>query len=260
MKIIVILSMPRCGSSFLSQLLEGDKSIALRLSPFFSHTYREMSYSIRNECDVRAWYEALLESDDEFITQAMRKKTGEFPNAGLHNKSKRILYIKDTRNFFDYVRLFFITDSINIIFLTRELPSQLCSWINSPEWKDLEKNAKNLMFAEERKSIEENPADEYWGIADHLYFKRLTKDFLNKFPSRCMRIKYEQIVDGEFEPLLTLDQDLNLEQLKSQFANLTTTGNRVKTAYSVYREKGYTGKKITLGELPSGLINSILND
>lgn len=106
MKIIVILSMPRCGSSFLSQLLEGDKSIALRLSPFFSHIYREMSYSIRNECDVRTWYEALLESDDEFITQAMRKKTGEFPNAGLHNKSKRILYIKDTRNFFDYVRLF----------------------------------------------------------------------------------------------------------------------------------------------------------
>ena len=259
MKINVILSMPRSGSSFLSQLIEADGTTALRLSPFFSYTFRKMSYELNDMNDIKMWCNALVLSDDPFVCQEVRRETGEYPSVQSETE-KRVLYIKDTRNFFDYVRLFFISQEINFIFLSRALPTQLNSWLSSPEWKGLDYNANNILYANNRKNLEDNPTDEYWGIADYFYFDRLMNDFIKKFPKRCVQVHYEDLVVGRFDSLLKVDPDLDLEKLKGRFNVLGSGSAQGSTPYSVYRERGYTGKTLLPSELPDDLLSEILVD
>ena len=251
--------MPRSGSSFLSQLIEADESIALRLSPFFSYGFRTMSYNINCSSDIKDWCNALLSTEDKFIRQKQRRITGEYPETANKEKHKRILYIKDTRNFFDYVRLFFISEDINLIFLTRSLSTQLNSWLRSPEWKSLEENSQNIIYANTRKGLEDNPEDEYWGIADNFYFRRLASDFVTRFPDRCIKISYEELVKGQFNSLKEIDVKLDLEKLRRRFNSFTEGINKV-TPYSVYREQGYSGKDVSIDDLPSDLLEKIIND
>lgn len=261
MKIFIVLSMPRSGSSFFSQLIEADYSVAVRLSPFFSYAYREMSHGIRSNCDLEKWYNTLITSDDEFVTQAKRKSSGEFPRGIASSHSKRALYIKDTRNFQDYVRLFYKFDNINFIFLQRDLSQQLASWINSPEWKQLDISSTNIIDAIDRKSIEDNPDDEYWGIADYFYFNRLCSDFVYKYPSRCIKLHYRDLVDGYFDRIRDIDSDIDMESLRSRFSSLTETNNKIKnTKYSVYRRKGYKGNSLSSADLPEDFIDYLLSD
>ena len=251
--------MPRSGSSFMSQLIEADESVAMRLSPFFSYGFRTMSYNISSATELRDWRVALLTTEDEFVLQNQRRASGEYPEAANTQKNYRILYIKDTRNFFDYVRLFFISEDINLIFLTRGLSTQLSSWLSSPEWKNLEKTSQNIIHATTRKKIEDNPTDEYWGIADNFYFTRLAHDFASRFPNRCIKISYEELVNGEFRRLKELDLQLDLDKVFKRF-NLFTKGISKETPYSVYREQGYAGKNVSIDDLPSDLLETILND
>lgn len=259
MKINVILSMPRSGSSFLSQLIEADKTTVLRLSPFFSYKFREMSYSISSPCDVKEWCEALVASNDAFVCQTDRKTSGEYPNIEKCN-NRRVLYIKDTRNFFDYIRLFFISPDINLIFLSRKLSSQLSSWILSPEWKGMDYTSQSMLNANARKILEDNPRDEYWGIADHFYFQRLMKDCIGKFPERCVHIQYEDLVVGKFDKLLQIDADLEMEMLRDQFKLMGSVLGKKLTPYSVYRESGYNGNNLPTSELPDDLLAEILGN
>lgn len=258
MKINILLSMPRSGSSLLSQLIESDETTAVRLSPFFSYKYRDISHSIRSEADVAAWANELIHSKDDFVTQATAKKKGYFPSERNISVEKRILYVKDTRNFHDYIRLFFLCDEVNIVFLTRQLSQQLKSWVQSPEWKDLEYNSENLIYASQRKGLEDNASDEYWGVADNFFFKRLSGDFVHKYPKRCVQLNYDELISGELSKLLIVDPDLNLTRVINRLELLSSKETTDRSPYSVFRKRGYSGEELTEGELPADIIQKIL--
>jgi len=257
---VFVLSMPRSGSSFLGQLLDADPSVAVRLSPFFSYNFRQKSRNIINDNDFDSWISDLINTDDEFVTQSDKSVNGLYPKQ-VSKFNVNTLIIKDTRNFIDYVELFFKFNNTKIIFLDRVIREQISSWVHSPEFKDLPVTSLNLLLANDRKLLEDFPECEYWGLQDALFFKRLSVDLKNKYSNRISTISYATLAKGDLNDLYSLLPNIRKDLVKQRFNDLRSCNNIVSKndCYGVYRPVGYRPKTFEAKDLPLSILDDILS-
>lgn len=189
---LFLLGMPRSGTTWLSQIFESSPDFVVRLSPNYS-------YPLKNQLDIGAsrsdWVAHLgasLVTDDPFMTQNWRRKTGElgtFPSRPLRAVER--LAVKDTRFHSLYQRAMELFDEAQLIYLVRHPAGAINSW-----WRSKEFPAEADFACEWRNGAcrKVEGSGEYWGFDD---WRLLTEHYLDlekEAPNRYRICRYETLV------------------------------------------------------------------
>ena len=189
---LLLLGMPRSGTTWLSQIFESSPDFIVRLSPNYSWPLKN---NLNLDSSREEWissFASALNTDDEFMTQNFRRVTGElstFPPRSM--EAVKRLAIKDTRFHDLYLHCMEVFAEAQAIYLVRHPGGMLNSWWRSKEFPATAAFADEWRAGACRKV--EGPG-EYWGFDD---WCSLTTQYLSlqeQAPERFLVCRYEELV------------------------------------------------------------------
>lgn len=189
---LLLLGMPRSGTTWLSQIFESSPDFIVRLSPNYSWPLKNHLNLSSSREEWTSNFTSALNTNNEFMTHNFRRVTGElrtFPPRPIQTVKR--LAIKDTRFHDLYQRCMELFHEAQTIYLVRHPGGMLNSW-----WRSKEFPAK-ATFADEWRGGAcrkiEGPG-EYWGFDD---WRNLTMTYLaleEQAPERFRVCRYEELV------------------------------------------------------------------
>lgn len=230
---LLLLGMPRSGTTWLSQAFESCPECIVRLSPLYAYAFRGRLNLDSAAGDWKAVLAGAMRSSDPFMTQNWRRETGElpwFPEAPASDAQR--LAIKDTRFFNLYLRSLEVLPASQIIYIVRNPVANLWSWYRSDEFP----LGLDAFLAKEWRTGACRKADgpgEFWGLDD---WREWTTRFLaaaEAMPERVKVVRYEHMVS---EPEVTTRDMFNFADL--QFG--PATGSFLETSTARHDERGYS--------------------
>lgn len=237
---LFLLGMPRSGTTWLSQILESHPDVCLRFSPNYS-------YPLKNSIDVDATTEQWLthlkaarESNDEFMTHAYRRTTGELPTWNKRSDLCRLFCIKDTRFHEAYWTALDRLSGAKIIYLVRDPRTAIASWWQCKEFPACDVLEDAWWNGGSRK--QEGPG-EYWGVADWCELTLQYQKLAVQWPGRVMVVRYESLLDDAESVAQSLFSfaGLKMHQQVRKFLDSAATQSS-DSPYSVFRG-GRTGDR-----------------
>ena len=188
---VLLLGMPRSGTTWLSQIFESSPQFLVRLSPNFSHR-------LKNQIDAtstrEAWIDQLVEAancDDAFMTQNWRRDTGElarFDSATAGSETH--LAIKDTRFHELYQRALSLLPGARCIYVVRHPAGAINSW-----WRSKEFPPDAILDREWRGgACRKDGPGEHWGFDDWRLLTDRYLDLEELHPQRYCTFRYEDLV------------------------------------------------------------------
>ena len=193
---LLLLGMPRSGTTWLSQIFESSPDFIVRLSPNYSWPLKNLLDLNSSQEEWLSSFTTALNTDDEFMTQNFRRPTGElstFPSRSIQTVTR--LVIKDTRFHDLYLRCMELFSKAQAIYLVRHPGGMLNSWWRSEEFPATATFADEWRGGACRKV--EGPG-EYWGFDD---WRSLTMRYLSlerQAPERFRVCRYEELVRDRF--------------------------------------------------------------
>ena len=189
---LLLLGMPRSGTTWLSQIFESSPDFIVRLSPNYSWPLKnDLNLSSSREEWISSFTSA-LNTTDEFMTHNFRRVTGELSTFPLRPiQTVKRLAIKDTRFHDLYQRCMELFSEAQTIYLVRHPGGMLNSWRRSKEFPAKAAFADEWRGGACRKI--EGPG-EYWGFDD---WRNLTTHYLTlekQAPERFRVCRYEELV------------------------------------------------------------------
>ena len=189
---LLLLGMPRSGTSWLSQVFESSPDFVVRLSPNYS-------WSLKNLLELNSgreeWilsFTTALNTDDAFMTQNFRRATGELSTfAPRSMQSVKRLAIKDTRFHDLYLQCMELFAEAQTVYLVRHPGGMLNSWWRSKEFPATATLADEWRGGACRKV--EGPG-EYWGFDDWCSLTTRYLSLEKQAPKRFHVCRYEELV------------------------------------------------------------------
>lgn len=207
-RIIVIVGMPRSGTSWLCQIIESSPLVRFKMEPLFSYKFK----NIVNEYSSRDEYEKLFinayNTNDEFIDHTFKRKNGSYPTFNNKLENPPVLAIKQTRFHNIITRMMEYFENLKMVSIVRHPCGAINSWLKTP--KEFPKNANPLLewrYGECRKTGPE----EFWGFEDWKKITRLHMDLEKKYSGRFIIVQYEYLVEHALEGIKSLFEFLDLE-------------------------------------------------
>lgn len=206
-EIVVLVGMPRSGTSWLSQILESCPDVRFRLSPLFS-------YALKNVVDERSTAEAYLEMfqrayelEDEFMTQSKNRQDGHYPMFAERGEAPPVLAIKMTRFHNLIETMMNKVPNLKFVSIVRHPCGAIASWVNTPK----EFPAGADVMAEWRSGACRNTGpEEFWGFDNWVKVTKLHTSLEHDFPDRFRIVRYEALVERPMEQTRDLFAFLNL--------------------------------------------------
>lgn len=172
MRTIIVVGMPRSGTSWLGQIVNSHPEVAFRTEPLFSYRFKNVISPDSTDLDIQNFFDVLLESgDDAFLMQQHHVDSGAYPN--FLKVSPSCLAYKTSRHHELLERFLASKLDIHVVGIVRHPCGAINSWIHSQK-----------EFLQKRCSVEQDwnsgtcrkdGVGEYWGFNDWL---STTKNFL----------------------------------------------------------------------------------
>lgn len=232
-RIIVIVGMPRSGTSWLSQIIDSCPNVRFRLSPIFSYEFK----NIVNEESDREAYERLFSgayrSNSEFMRQSYRREANQYPTFTQKEETPEILAIKMTRFHNLISRMLHLFDNLKVVAIVRHPCGAINSWLTAPG--EFPKDAEPLnewRYARCRKTAPE----EFWGFEDWKKVTWLHLQLEKEYPDAFKIVQYERLLDAPMDEVKQLFKFLALQfTTQTEQFLIESHARHDENPYSVYK-------------------------
>ena len=190
-KIIVIVGMPRSGTSWLSQIFDSSPGVRFRLSPLFSYSFKNAVDEHSTYEDYKAVFDGAYLSRDDFMEQTRNRELGHYPSFKEKDEDPEYLVIKMTRfhNLIGTMLDYF--EHLNIVAIVRHPCGAINSWLMTP--KEFPRDA-NPMVEWRTGACRKTGPEEFWGFEDWKEVTRLHLRLQAEYPERFIIVQYEDVV------------------------------------------------------------------
>ncbi|MCD4681357.1 MAG: sulfotransferase [Bacteroidales bacterium] len=240
MDYIWINGMPRSGTSWLSQIFDSHPNVRFKLSPLFSYAFKNAVNVNSNRDEWLQFFREVYFTNDEFMDQNYRRKSGEYPNIKSKESRPSHLVIKDTRYHNLTEQLLNLVPEMKFVHIVRNPCGAINSWINTP--KEFPKGAdpyKEWRSGECRKTGEE----EFWGFEDWKYLTNFYLLLQSNHPRKVMIVKYDYLVDRPFQIIEKMFEFVGIDLSCQTIDFVRDSQNRnVENEYAVYKKKAVKDK------------------
>jgi hypothetical protein len=253
---VVIVGMPRSGTSWLGQIVESCPEVRFRLSPIFS-------YALKNRVDessTGAEWEALLRdaygSDDAFMEQTEHRDAGRYPVFREKQAQPPVLAIKMTR-FHNLLRsMFRHLDTMKMVAIVRHPCGAIHSWLTTP--REFPPDADPA--AEWRRGgCRKTAPEEFWGFEDWKRVTRLHLELERCHPDRFRIQRYEPLVEDAERETRELLAFLGLKCTAQTLAFVRDSQSRhIDHTHAVFKDPGV--KDRWKSELDASIRDAILRE
>lgn len=232
-KIVVIVGMPRSGTSWLSQILDSSPQTRFKLSPIFSYAFKNAVNENSSKQDFQRLFEGVYETENEFLDQKSKREKGEYPNFETKDKEPEYLVIKMTRFHNLLEKMLSLFQNLSVVSIVRNPCGAINSWLTTPGEFPTDANpVKEWRTGSCRKTAPE----EFWGFDDWKRVTNLHLQLKNQYPSQFYLLKYENLVDDVLTETDKLFEFLGLsvEEQTKEFL-VQSQANHSKDSYAVFK-------------------------
>lgn len=188
---VLLIGMPRSGTTWLSQIVESAPEFLVRLSPNYSYPLKNL---LTEDSTAAEWVDVLgraAESDDPFLTQDWRRTSGELP--WFDGDPARVvrLAIKDTRFHAVYQQGMRVLPGALAVHIVRSPVAGLRSWYRSEEF-----HPEDGTFEEQWRDGGGRKREgwgEYWGFDDWMTVTESWLRLGEELPGRVLTVAYEDL-------------------------------------------------------------------
>lgn len=220
---LAVFGVPRSGTSWIGEILNSSPRTVYRFQPLFSYALKDFLTPASTKEDIDAFFEALVDTEDDFINQTARRRSGEFPTfpktRPTHIVFKEVRYVNIVNN------LMRRSGDVRLCAVIRNPLSVINSWLRAPRefrrdlgWTELDEWRYAL-----RKNL--NNPEEFNGYEK---WKQAANVFLHlkgRYPSRVHVAKYASFLSRPVEETRKLFDHVGLAMTDStlEFLRESTT-------------------------------------
>lgn len=234
-KLVLLMGMPRSGTSWLSQIFDSHPNVNFKLSPLFSYAFKNVVDQDSSKIEWIDFFKQVYKSNDRFINQQDRRDAAQYPVFKDKLKKPEYLAIKDTRyhNLIDTIIKLF--NDVKIIYIVRNPCGAINSWLKTkkefPETADVDTEWRTG-------DCRKTGPEEFWGFDDWVKLTNYYLDLANKYPKKIMIIKYKDLVDLPIEQTEKMFNFVGFK-ISSQTVDFLKKCNSKHSIndYSVYKSK-----------------------
>lgn len=208
-----LISIPRSGSTIFSAILSQNLDIYVTPTTFTS----TLISNVEN-----AWKSHFVVQSNNYIEDQLNNVLSAIFNSFWQHRSESIIIHNDREWAHKLNQLQrILKDPIKVIFLDRDLPSIMTSWIDISN-----KNPNNEYFERvKNKKIStniDNLSAQFWFDVVKRYAEGKKKLYDSLKPSQILTINYDDLINNPTEQLLKFEEFLNLSHWEYQFENITS--------------------------------------
>lgn len=211
-EIILLVGMPRSGTSWLSQILDSSPQVVFRLSPLFSYALKNaVDENSSKDAYEQMFTKAYMANDDEFMNQIHHRKSGHYPIFKEKINAPEFLVIKDTRYHNLLRHMLNLFENLKIVSIVRHPCGAIHSWLTNPgEFP----SGADPMIEWRSGSCRKTGPEEFWGFEDWKKVTRLHLSLEKLFPNRFCIIQYENLTQDILKQTKDIFQFIGLEYTK----------------------------------------------
>lgn len=227
--IVVIIGMPRSGTSWLGQIVDSSPRVRFRLSPLFSYAFKNAV----NEHSGREEYERVFrgayESNEAFMSRVEERNAGHYPVFEDKDEQPDFLAIKMTRFHNLITRMVQLFDNLKMVAIVRHPCGAIHSWLSTP--KEFPRDADPM---EEwcNGACRKRGPEEFWGFEDWKKVTRLHMKLEQDFQNRFRILQYESLIEHPIRETQKLFDFLGLGYTEQ-------TGRFLKDSHQKHDEDPY---------------------
>jgi hypothetical protein len=251
-----VAGMARSGTSWLGEILNSSPTVRYCFQPLFSYAYKgRVSYETSRD-ELQRFFADLYESADLFLRQQERRDSGLYPTF-VKCESPSHLVFKENRYQYLIPCLLDRAPNLKLVSIVRHPCGALLSWLRNPKEfpPDADSRSEWRFGACKNLGREENFFGYFkWKETAHLYL-----DMRDKFPSRAMVVRYEDLVRRPLEEAGNVFQFLGLE-VGEQTQKFVTSchDTHLDSPYAVFKHRSVADRWRT--ELDAAIRDEVLGD
>lgn len=195
LQIAWISGMPRSGTTWLSQIFASSPDVRLKSCPLFSYEFKNL---LDENSSAEQWDKLFADvyvKNSEFLDQQHLRKNGLVPFFSEKNENPLNLIIKSNRFHHLAPNILKLNERVRFIHIVRHPCATIYSWLSDPD--EFPEGADPMMEWKNGSCRKTDPG-EYWGFDD---WKKVTTQFLRlneKYPDRCIIVRYEDLVKDTY--------------------------------------------------------------
>lgn len=254
-RMVYITGMPRCGSTWVSQILAAHPDVRLKFCPLFSYEFRGRCDAGSSAADWRALFREVYSTPGRFLDQDHLRDHGYVPTL-TEVEQPPMLAIKSNRFHDCTPPLVEKLPEITWLALTRDPVRALASWVNNPtEFGPHDTVDGAWRSGGSRKSRE----GEYWGFDDWKSVATTHIELAGRFPDRVHLLAYEELASdpvGAAETILA-KAGLATHPTVTSFAT-QSQARHTGAERSVFKDPGRS--RSTYDTLPAHIVDTIVRE
>jgi len=234
-KRVAIHSVPRSGSSWLGQIFNSSPNVVYRFQPLFSYAFKDFLNVKSSKNDILKFFNEISQSDDQFLTQANRIISGEYPKFKKNADFSHVIY-KEVRYHHILDNLLKNDSELVVYGLIRSPYAVISSFLNSPREfrKDLGwcENEEWQYAIKKNKNKDEN----FFGYNKWKEIFFLFNSLSDKYPQQFKIVWYDKLLSNKIEYTKEIFSFCDLD-FSDQTVNFLNDTNHNVGVYSVFKQK-----------------------
>jgi hypothetical protein len=259
-EVIWITSMPRSGSTWVSQMLASHPDIRLKINPLFSYAFKNALDLNNNASDYQDFFNSVYHCKNELLDQEYLRKKKLVQHFKVKREAPGVLCIKSTR--FHNLTEYMLKTCKNVKFmaLVRHPCGAIHSWLTNPmEFPSSASPKKEWRSG----SVRKTGVGEYWGFDDWLEVTSMHLRLAKKWPERFFIVKYEDFVLSAEKTAVAMFNKFGVpfHEQTSDFIDLSqSTVNNHKRAVFKHPSTAFRWKKEMEPNIKRQILDEISNN
>lgn len=228
---IAIFGVPRSGTTWLSQIFNSHKGVALRFQPLFSYGHKGSLQPSASREDIDIFFSDIYHSNDDFAL--MQAKTFDaFPK--FYKSANEAIAFKETK-YINLAETLLENSDTKVIAIVRNPLSVLSSWINAPK----EYSSDWILEDEWRFAPSKNSGNEdYYGFERWKEATELFHDLEKRFPEKFLIVEYQDLNSNTYSTTEKMFSfcELTIGEQTNEFIS-ESKSRHDSDPYSVFKRK-----------------------
>jgi hypothetical protein len=256
-RVFWIASMPRSGSSWLSQVFAANRRVRFRMAPLYSSEFSGTVGACSTDEEWMRFFSDVFEAKGDFLCQERRRREGDFPDLAADSSEQRDLVIKDVRNHQVSWNLVERKElPVRVVYLVRDPRAAIWSWMRNDREFPSGGRDDDWRTGGTRKLGE----GEYWGFNDWVGVTKRYLELGRAHPGRVEVIRFEELCERGAEAFKALFERLGLSFEDGSAGFLGSSWGRTSDRpYSVYRDR-WSVLRSWEGGIPTGVESAIVEE
>lgn len=231
--LIIVIGMPRSGTSWLGQIIDSSPQVRFRLSPLFSYAFKNAVDEHSSKEEYKRVFQGAYQTRDAFMCRTKERENGTYPVFEWKEDDPEFLAIKMTRFHNLLPRMLELFENLKTVSLVRHPCGAIHSWLTTPE--EFPQGADPMQEWRTGRCRKTGP-EEFWGFEDWKTVTRLHMDLEQKFPDRFIILQYETLVDHPIRETRKLFTFLGLKYAEQTESFLKSSHQRHERGpYAVFK-------------------------